>query len=124
MESFDEYVKRILKQILESYQLLSELPDKPGDLDIIKKEWLKTRSLFIVLIKKIENSEKNSDMYVELLKKLEYYIENYDFEREVETMFNLYSEDQHRLRNIRLKILESFEHKKLMEKVGSIIDEL
>ena len=36
MISFDEYVKGILKQVLDSYQILLELEDKPGDLKIIE----------------------------------------------------------------------------------------
>ncbi len=46
MTSFDEYVKGILKQILESYQTLLNLNDKPGDLEIIKTELLKINGLF------------------------------------------------------------------------------
>ncbi len=36
MVSFDEYVKGILNQVLDSYQILLELEDKSGDLKIIK----------------------------------------------------------------------------------------
>jgi len=46
MVSFDEYVKGILKQVLDSYQILLELEDKPGDLKIIKNELLKIMAFF------------------------------------------------------------------------------
>jgi len=52
MTSFDEYAKGILKQILESYQTLLNLNDKPGDLEIIKTELLKANGLFQVIVKK------------------------------------------------------------------------
>ena len=90
MTSFDEYVKGILKQILESYQTLLNLNDKPGDLEIIKTELLKTNGLFQVIVKKIELSKINSDEYVKLSKLSKHYLENYEFNREIDTMSNLY----------------------------------
>ncbi len=41
MISFDEYIKGVLKQVLDSYQILLELKDKPDDLKIIKNECIK-----------------------------------------------------------------------------------
>ncbi len=41
MVDFAEYVKGILQQIKDSYQILEGLGDKPGDLEIIKIELLK-----------------------------------------------------------------------------------
>ena len=38
MVTYNEYLKSILLQILESYEHLKEINDKPGDLDVIKKE--------------------------------------------------------------------------------------
>ena len=34
----DEYLKGILRQVLDSYKILAELNDDPIDLNIIKKE--------------------------------------------------------------------------------------
>lgn len=124
MVTFDEYVKDVLKQIVESQLTLSQLKDKPGDLIIINKEWLRIVGLIQALINKIESSQKKSDVYVDLLKRLYYYSENYDFQREIEIMSPLYSEDGDRLKNIRWKILESFNDKKLIEKIKSLIDYL
>jgi len=53
MISFDEYIKDVLKQILDSYQILLELEDKPGDLEIIKNELLKINGFLRVIVKKI-----------------------------------------------------------------------
>ena len=124
MDSFDEYVKGVLKKILDSHLILSQLQDKPGDLTIIKKEWLKIIGLIQALITKITTTEKNSDVYLDLLKRFEYYLENYDFRREVEIMIPLYANDLDRIKNIRLKILESFEDKKFIKKITSLIDYL
>jgi hypothetical protein len=120
MTSFDEYVKGILKQILESYQTLLNLNDKPGNLEIIKTELLKTNGLFQVIVKKIELSKINSDEYVKLSKLSKHYLENYEFNREIDTMSNLYYDDPNRLKNIRLKIIDSLQDKKLMEIVEII----
>jgi len=124
MITLDEYLKGILKQILDSYAVLNELSDKPGDLEIINREWLKIFGQFQVIINKLEKTPKNSDIYLELQKRLKLYVENNDFEREINTMSLLYSTDINRLKNIRLKILESLNERKLMEKIESIMKAL
>ena len=46
MVTYNEYLKSILDQIIRiSYNLTSNVTDKPGDLDIIKKELLKLMDL-------------------------------------------------------------------------------
>ena len=42
MVSYNEYLKKILSQILDSYRILGEIQDRPGDLQRINKEMLKT----------------------------------------------------------------------------------
>ncbi len=124
MVTYDEYVKSILVQIMDSYKYISNLKDKPGDLDKIKVEWLKVSGLLNALVKKLETSKNTSENYAILLKKSKFYLENYDFEREITIMSGLYSEDPDRLRNIRYKIIESLDDKKFVEKIESIIPEL
>ena len=114
MISFDEYIQGVLKQVLDSYQILLELEDKPGDLKIIKNELLKINGFLRVIVKKINSSNIQSDSFVKLSKRSKYYLESYDFEREIDTMSNLYSADPNRLKNIRLKIIESLQDKKLI----------
>ena len=121
MESFEEYVKTQLERIIESYDLLAELPDKPGSLDVIKKQTLKISGVLRVLNTKIDKVGRNIDAFVEFSKSSKSYLKNYDFEREINTMADLYSEDVFRLKNIRLKILESLNDKKLMEKIQNLI---
>jgi hypothetical protein len=36
MSDFDNYLKGLLKLILDSYQILDDLKDRSGDLEIIK----------------------------------------------------------------------------------------
>ena len=122
MVSFDEYVKGILKQVLDSQQILLELEDKPGALKIIKNELLKINGFLRVIVKKINFSNIQSDSFVKLSKRSKYYLENYDFEREIDTMSNLYSTDPNRLKNIRLKIIESLQDKKLIETIENIFN--
>ncbi|HET6516710.1 MAG TPA: hypothetical protein VFG25_00580 [Nitrosopumilaceae archaeon] len=124
MVTFNDYLKGILKQILESYRTLLELKDKPGDLEIIKTEILKINGFFKIIIRKIESSQNQSDTLMKLLKKSKHFLSNYEFEREIETMSILYSNDSDRLRNIRLKIIESLQDKKLMENIETIYDEM
>ncbi len=122
MASFDEYVKGILKQVLDSYQILLELEDKPRALKIIKNELLKINGFLRVIVKKINSSNIQSDSFVNLSKRSKYYLESYDFEREIDTISNLYSTDPNRLKNIRLKIIESLQDKKLIETIESIFN--
>jgi len=120
MTSFDDYLRGILEQILESNQILKNLQDKLGDLEIIKKEISKINGLITVVINKLETSDNSSDDFVSLLSAGKNYLENYDFTREIETMSKLYSNDSNRLKNIRYTILDSLQDKKLMEKIDTL----
>ncbi len=122
MVTIDEYVKGILKQVLDSYQILLELENKPDDLKIIKNELLKINGFLRVIVKKINSSNIQSVSFIKLSKKSKYYLESYDFEREIDTMSNLYSTDPNRLKNIRLKIIESLQDKKLIKTIENIFN--
>ncbi len=122
MISFDEYIKGVLKQVLDSYQILLELEDKTGDLKIIKNELLKINGFLRVIVKKINSLNIQSDSFVKISKRSKYYLESYDFEREIDTMSNLYSTDPNRLKNIRLKIIESLQDKKLIKTIENIFN--
>jgi len=122
MISFDEYIQGVLKQVLDSYQIILELDDKSGDLKIIKNELLKINGFLRVIVKKINSSNIQSDSFVKLSKRSKYYLESYDFEREIDTMSNLYSTDPNRLKHIRLKIIESLHDKKLIETLENVFN--
>ena len=124
MVDFDNYLKGLLNQIFESYQLLTNLEDKTGDLEIIKKELSKIKGLLQVIINKLNSIDNNSNDCVELLSASDAYVKNYDFFREIETMSKLYSEDPHRLQNLRQTIIDSFNDKKLIEKIESLMEKL
>lgn len=124
MVSYQEYLKSILEKIIISHNTLIKLADNPGDLDIIKKEILKINGFFHVLVNKIDSEKFHSSDLLDLKSKIEYYLKNYSFEKEIETMAFLYSDDSNRLKNIRLKILESLADKKLMDNIGYALEKL
>ena len=119
-----EYLKSVLEKIIVAHNTLAKLEDKSGDLAIIKKEILKINGFFQVLVNKIDTEKFQSSDFSDLKSKFEYYLKNYSFEKEIETMAVLYSEDSNRLKNMRLKILESLEDKKLMDNVEYIVEKL
>ncbi len=124
MTTWNEYLKGILEKILQSYVILTKLNDKSGDLIIVERELLKITGFFNVLVRKLNSESFQSKNLSELKSELVKYIDTYYFEKEIETMGSLYSEDTNRIRNLRLKILESFDDKKLMDKIKTLIDEL
>ena len=124
MITYYEYLKNILEKILVSYNTLQRLEDKPGDLEVIKKEISKIISFFQVLVNKIETEKFESKEFLDLKFKLEDYLNNYSFDKEIQTMAALYSEDKNRLKNIRLKILESLEDGKLKDKIEHTLEKV
>ncbi|EPA04624.1 hypothetical protein [Candidatus Nitrosarchaeum limnium] len=119
-----EYLKSLLEKILNSYNTLTKLEDNPGDLDLIKKEILKINGFFHVFINKVTNENYQLTDLSELKSKFEYYLNTYSFEKEIDTMSTLYSDDSDRLKNMRLKILESLMDKKLIDDIEYTIGKL
>jgi len=124
LNNFENYLNGLLSQIKDSIKIIEELKDNSGDLEIIKKELAKINGLFQVIVNKLNSIDNCSDRHVELSSAARFYLENYSFDREIETMSKLYSNDSHRLRNIRYSILKSLTDKKLIEKVDSIMEKL
>ena len=124
LSDFENYLNGLLSQIKDSIKIIEELKDNSGDLEIIKKELAKINGLFQVIVHKLDSIDNSSDKYMRLSAAARYYLENYSFEREIETMSKLYSNDSHRLKNIRYLILKSLTDKKLIEKVDSIMEKL
>jgi hypothetical protein len=134
--SYNEYLKKILSQILDSYNILRRIQDKPGDLDNINKEMLKINGFIKVVkmlkingfIKVVTNNidEKKIPLndFKTLQSKFSQYLNNYYFEKEIETMASLYSGDLHRVKNMRLKIIEALEDKKKIESIEDLIEKL
>jgi hypothetical protein len=124
MISNNDYVKKVLTQIMNSYVVVQNLKDTSGDLDIIKKELLKINGFFMVLVKKIGTGDFQSRDLLELKSKVKNYLENYYFVQEIDTMTSLYSDDSDRIKNMRLKIIEAFQDKKLIGKIEELIEKL
>ena len=124
MVTYNEYLKNILKQILDSYIILRAIEDKPGDLNNIKKEMLKINGFIKVVVKKIDTDKIVSSNFKIVKTKFQHYLDNYYFEKEIETMAPLYSNDQSRVKNMRLKILEALEGRKMMDDVEELIEKI
>jgi hypothetical protein len=122
MISNDDYVKKVLMQISNSYDIIRNLKGTSGDLDIIKKELLKINGFFAVLVKKLDTEDFQSRDLRDLKIKIKNFLDNYYFVQEIDTMSPLYADDPDRLKNIRLKILEAFQDKKLIDKIEEILE--
>lgn len=124
MVTYNEYLKKILSQTLDSYNGLKEIQDKPGDLDHIKKEMLKINGFLKVATNNLDDGKITLSDFKKLKSKFEHYLENYFFEKEIETMAHLYSDDVNRVKNMRLKIIEALEDRKMMECIGDLIEKI
>ncbi len=124
MASYNDHLKKILLQIVDSYNTLKEINDKPGDLDNIKKEMLKINGFLKVSTNNIDEYTISVSDFKSLKSKFSHYLENYFFEKEIETMAPLYSNDTHRIKNMRFKIIEALEDRKMIESVGDLIEKL
>lgn len=118
------YIKSVLEQIIDSYKILKEIRDKPGDLDIIRKELGKIQGLVKVVVNKIEKSGNYSDSYSELLVASKSFLRDHNFNTEIDRISQLYSEDSYRIRNIRLSILSALENTKLISKTIELLQVL
>jgi hypothetical protein len=119
--TWEEYLKGILRQIDDSYTILQNLKDKPGDLEIIRRELAKINGLFAVLTNKLEANKQELDDYQYLLSPIRKYLDNHEFFREMDTMGLLYSDDSLRLKNLRYSILDSVGENNLLEHIKSIL---
>ena len=121
---FNEYLKGILQQILESYKILTELNDDPNDLHTIKQELSKILGLFLVIKNKLDEKKNQSDSFVTIYKLVSYYIQTYDFSREIDVLAQVYYKDSNRLKNLRLLIIDSLNDKHLVENIKMILNKL
>ena len=124
MITYNEYLKKILVQVLDSYNILKETKDNPGDLDNIKKEMLKINGFIKVVSKKIDTDKISSSDFKTTKSKFQNYLNTYYFEKEIETMAPLYSNDVSRVKNMRLKILEALEDKKMIDGIKELIEKI
>jgi len=114
----------MLSQITLSTKTLSELKDNPGDLVVIKKEILKITGIMRVLTSRINTYKAKDESFMDVAKTMNYFLNSYYFEREIDIMSSLYSQDRDRIKNIRYKILDALNDRKLIEKIEFLIHEI
>ena len=124
MFSNNDYIKKILRHILDSHVIIQNLKDQSGDLEIIKKELLKINGFFNVLMKKLGTEDFQSRDLFELKSKIKNYLDNYYFVQEIDTMSSLYASDLDRVRSMRLKILEAFQDRRLIDTMQELMEKL
>jgi len=124
MVTYNEYLQGILIKILDSYNTLKQIKDNPGDLDNIKKEHLRINGFIKVILNKIDADKIPTSDFKTIKSKFQHYLDNYYFEKEIETMAPLYSNDVYRVKNMRLKILEALEDKRMMDEIEELIEKI
>ena len=122
--TYVEHLKNILTHIVDSYDILESIEDKPGDLAKIEKQMLKINGFIKVISNKIELDKIPSSDFKIIKTKFSDYLENYSFEKEIETMAPLYSNDVSRIKNMRIKILEALKNKNMIDDVKELLSSL
>ena len=117
IKEINEYLKDIMKKILDSYSIVENLSNSSIDLELLQMELKKINGLLLVLNKKLTQLKDPSDNFEDLNKKIIFYFANYDFAREIQLLSNTYSEDTLRVRNIRNSVVDSLKHGKLIDKI-------
>jgi len=85
---------------------------------------LKINGFLKVITNKIDSKDIPLSDFKALQVKFNHYLENYSFEKEIETMSPLYFDDIHRIKNMRLKILEALEDANMIENVGDFLKKI
>ena len=119
MRETNEYFKGILNQILDSYAIIENLGDSPNDLYVLQIEISKIMGLFKIIFRKLSKTDGFPQEVSGLHKIIGDYLENYDFSREIDLLLKTFSEDQSRVKNIRMSISKSLNDKELIEKIYS-----
>jgi len=121
MATFEEYFKNILRQVDDSNTILENLRDKPGDLEIIRRELAKINGLLSAISSKLEANKQELADYQYVLSPIRKYLENHEFFREMDTLSLLYSDDSSRLKNLRLAIIGAIRENNLLGHIQAIL---
>ena len=124
MREANEYFKGILNQILDSYAIIENLDNTPNDLHVLQIEVAKIMGLFKIISRKLDKTSDLPQDFSKLHKIVGEYFINYDFSREIELLLKTFSEDQSRVKNIRLSVSKSLNDKELIEKIYSLSKKL
>ena len=122
--TYVEHLKKILTHIVDSYHILESIEDKPGDLAKTEKQMLKINGFIKVVSNKIDPDKIPSSDFKIIKSKFSEYLTDYSFEKEIETMTPLYSNDVSRIKNMRIKILEALKNKHMMDDVKELLNDL
>ena len=122
--TYVQYLKNILTHIVDSYHILESIEDKPGDLTKTEKQMLKINGFIKVVSNKIDPDKIPSSDFRIIKSKFSEYLTDYSFEKEIETMAPLYSNDVSRIKNMRIKILEALKNKHMMDDVKELLNNL
>ena len=122
--TYVQYLKNILTHIVDSYNILETIEDKPGDLAKTEKQMLKINGFIKVVSNKIDPDKIPSSDFKIIKLKFSEYLTDYSFEKEIETMAPLYSNDVSRIKNMRIKILEALKNKNMINNVQDLLDDL
>ena len=122
--TYVQYLKNILTHIVDSYHILETIEDKPGDLAKTEKQMLKINGFVRVISNKIEIEKIPLADFKITKKKFAEYLVTYSFEKEIETMAPLYSNDVNRIKNMRLNILESLKNNNMMSNIKELLERL
>ena len=117
IKEINEYLRDVMKKILDSYSIVENLSNSSADLELLQMELKKINGLLLVLNKKLTQLKDQSNNFEDLNKKIIFYFANYDFAREIQLLSNTYSEDTLRVRNIRNSVVDSLKHGKLVDKI-------
>lgn len=124
MVTYDQYLSDVAGQVLESHELLRSMSDGPGALEALGREAARISALFGAIASRVRAEREPGRGHAELASAAQRYLDRYSFAREIETLSALYAEDRARVRNMRLKMIESLEDGGLSAKLGEILEEM
>tara|TARA_B100000029_G_scaffold255277_1_gene252016 strand:- start:3664 stop:4002 length:339 start_codon:yes stop_codon:yes gene_type:complete len=104
-------------KILDSYSIIENMTDTSNDLITLQIEITHIMGFFTIIFRKTKEMNDSGQEFATLNKIVGHYLKNYDFTREINLLLKTYSEDESRIRNIRITILKSLHDKKLIEKI-------
>ena len=119
----NEYLSDIMRKILNSYSIIEDLSDQSNDLTVLEIELKKINGFLLVLAKKTDLLD-DSSYSKKLQNKINLYFQNYDFSREINLLLDTYSNDVHRVRNIRDSVISSLNDNKLLDMIYEVYSEL
>lgn len=110
------------------------LEGRPGDLGAMRREWARTIGLVDSLAERAGGAAAEAaggdidgrlaKAYEEIASLCRAYSESYSFAREIDTMSGLYADDPGRLRNMRLKMCESYDAGRFLERLEGLAREV